>query len=220
MPGRSRAVIPLAIIGGVAIAAAGVATVVDRVIDARRDRSPAAPGTPQVEGRLPVALAPSTGAEPMVPSGLRGWRAMSDALYHRDTVLDDGSRARAVVISEFARREQDVRRALALEAHTLLGAHEPSLVAAAWLRPLKGVRLDDLAAFGVTEPTLATLRAVAQLDADPELAVRWRRELGVDNLRPEVTPQLAADTDPERLGMLWAVLLDLASERLAARVGA
>jgi hypothetical protein len=220
MPGRSRAVIPLAIIGGVAIAAAGVATVVERVIDARRDRSPAPPGTPGIEGRLPVALAPSTGDEPMTAHGLRGWRTMSAALYHRDTILDDGALARAVAIAEHSRRAQDDRRALALEAHVLLGAYEPSLVAAAWLRPLKGVRLDDLAAFGISAPTIATLRAAAQLDAEPELVARWRRELGVDNLRPEVTPQLVADTDSERLGMLWAVLLDLAAERLSARVGA
>jgi hypothetical protein len=80
------------------------------------------------------------------------------------------------------------------------------------------VRLDDLAAFGISPATLATLRAAARLDEDPELGASWRRELGIDNLRPDVTPAIVSETDPERLGMLWAVLLDLAAERLAARV--
>jgi hypothetical protein len=199
------------------LVATGVAAIVDRVIESRRDHSAAPEGTPRVEGRLPVALWPSDGTEPMVGRGIRGWREMLAALYHRDTVVDDAARARAVVIAEYPRRQQDARRELALEAHVLLGAYEPALVAAAWLRPLTSVRLDDLAAFGLSDAALATLRAAARLDEDPELVTAWRRELGIDNLRPEITPAIIAETDSDRLGMLWAVLLELAADRVAAR---
>src|SRR5262249_27755240 len=161
------------------------------------------------EGRLPVGLWPSTGSEPVVPHSLGGWRELLVALYHRDTVIDDAARARAVAIAQFPRREQDARRELALEAHVLLRAYEPALIAAAWLTPRKGIRLEDFAAFGLSEAALATVRAVERLDAEPELVATWRRELGIATVRPDVTPDLVAETSPERLGMLWAVLLDL-----------
>jgi hypothetical protein len=218
MPGRSaRAALPIVIVGGAVVAAAGVVALVERVADRRRDHRPAPDGTPRIEGRLPVSLWPSSGSEPVVPRTLGGWREMLVALYHRDTVVDDAARARAVVIAQYPRREQDARRQAALEAHVLLGAYEPALIAAAWLHPLKGIRIDDLASLGMSPATLATVRAVQQLDADPELIGTWRRELGIDVVRPEITARIVADTEPERLGMLWAVLLDLAESRIAAR---
>lgn len=216
-PRSSRAAVPILIIGGVAVAAAGAVALVERIIESRRDRSAAAPGTPQVGARLPIALWPSDGTEPMVERGPRGWRELVAALYHRDTVVDDAARARAVVIAELPRREQDARRELALEAHVLLGAYEPALIAAAWLHPLRGIRRDELAAFGIGDATLTALDAAARLDVDPDLSARWRRELGVDNVRPEVTASIVAATTAERRGMLWAVLLELADERVSAR---
>lgn len=216
-PRSARAAIPLVIVAGAVVVATGVAAIVDRVRESRRDHAAAPAGTPRIEGRLPAALTPTDGSEPMVGQGIRGWRELLAALTHADTEVDDGLRARVVVIAEHPRREQDRRRALALEAHVLLGSYEPSLVAAAWLRPLHRVRLDDLAAFGMGPATLATLRAAARLDHDPDLLATWRRELGVDHVRPEVTPTVIAATDPERLGMLWAILLDLAADRIAAR---
>jgi hypothetical protein len=217
MTDRSRAAIPVAIIGGVAMATAGVIAVVQRVRESRRDRSPAPEGTARIEGRLPLALWPSSGREPLVARGPRGWQEMLTALHHPGTTVDDAERARAIAIAEYSRSEQDARRQLALEAHVMLGDYEPTLVAAAWLWPLRTMTIDDLLAFGVGDNTIATLRALARVDAQPELVDTWRRELGVDALHAEVTPSLAAGTDPQRLGMLWAVLLHLASDRVAAR---
>jgi hypothetical protein len=214
---RSRAAIPVAIIGGVALAAAGVAAVVQRVLESRRDRSPAPEGTARIEGRLPLALWPSSGREPMVARGPRGWQEMLAALHHPGTPVDDAERARAIVIAEYPRSEQDARRRLALEAHVMLGEYEPTLVAAAWLWPLRMTAIDDLVAFGFGDITIATLRALARAEAQPALVEEWRRELGVDALRAEITPALVGGTESQRLGMLWAVLLDLASERIAAR---
>lgn len=208
--------LPVVIVAAVGAAAVGVAALIDRA--AGRDPSPAAPGTPQVASRLPVALWPSDGTEPIVEHSLRGWRELASVLYHRDTAVDDAARARAVVIAQFPRRAQDARRENALEAHVLRGDYDPALLAAAWLHPLTpGIRLDDLAAFGIGPVALDTLRACARLDADPELEGMWRREFGVDVVRPQITDAIVADTPPDRLGMLWALLLSLAAERVAAR---
>ena len=212
---RGRAAIPVLVVGGLVAAAAGAVAIIDRVTASRRDRTPAPPGTPRLDSRLPIALWPCDGSEPIVEHSPGGWNEMIATLYHRDTVVDDAARARAIAIAQFARREQDARREVALEAHVLRGTYEPSLIAAAWLHPLgRGVGLDDLSAFGLTEPALATLRAAAQLDADPDLEAVWRREFGIDVVRPQVTTQMIVETAPERLGMLWALLLGLATERV------
>lgn len=216
MPTPLGRALPLIIIGGAAAVAVGVTAVIDRLATSR-DTTPAAPGTPQVGSRLPVALWPSDGTEPVVAHGLGGWREMSAALYHRETTVDDGARARAVAIAEYPRREQDARRELALEAHVLLGSYEPALVAAAWLSPLRSVRLDQLSAFGLSDVTVATLRAAARIDDEPELLGTWRREFGIDVVSPRVTPAIVTETPEDRRGMLWAVLLTLASERVAER---
>lgn len=214
-PGRSA--LPVVIVGAVAVVAAGAAAVITRVLDSRLDRSPASPGTPRLDARLPISLWPSTGSEPMVRHGLGGWRELQAALYHRDTVVDDAARARAIVIAEFPRREQDARRELALEAHVLRGAYEPTLIAAAWLHPLRGIRLDDLAAFGMSDLTRDALTAAARLDADPGLSATWRRELGIAHIQPEVTAEVVSEVAAQHRGRLWAVLLELAAERLSAR---
>lgn len=212
-----RAAIPIVVLGALLAAGAGAVAIVARFAESRHDRTPAAPGTPQLDSRLPIALWPSDGTEPMVERGPRGWRELVAALYHRDTVVDDAARARAVVIAELPRREQDARRELALEAHVLLGAYEPALIAAAWLHPLRGIRRDELAAFGIGDATLTTLDAAARLNADADLSRLWRRELGIDVVRPQVTAELIAETPTDRLGMLGAVHLTLAAERVAAR---
>lgn len=212
-----RAAIPILVIGGLVAAGAAAVAIVDRISGARHDGTPAAPGTPQVSARLPIGLWPSDGSEPMVEHGPRGWREMTDALYHRDTTVDDAARARAIAIAELPRRDQDARREIALEAHVLRGEYEAALVAAAWLHPVDPMRLDDLARFGLGENTLATLRAAARLAAEPELEAGWRREFGIDVVRPQVTGAMIADTAPERLGMLWALLLGLAAERVVTR---
>ncbi|MGN6502638.1 MAG: hypothetical protein ACTHKX_07015, partial [Pseudolysinimonas sp.] len=211
MTDRSRAAIPVAIVSGVAIAAAGVVAVVQRMRESRRDRSPAPEGTARIEGRLPLALWPSNGREPMVARGPRGWAEMLAALHHPGTPIDDAQRARAIVIAEYSRKEQDSRRQVALEAHVMLGAYEPTLVAAAWRWPLRAMAIDDLVAFGFEGSTVETLRALAHVDAQPTLIDEWRRQLGVDALRPEITPALVDATEATRLGMLWAVLLHLAT---------
>lgn len=217
MTGARGRVVPLLIVAAAGAAAVGVAALVDRYAGAR-DTTPAAPGTPQVGSRLPVALWPADGTEPMVTHDLRGWRELAAALYHRDTVVDDAARARAVVIAQFPRRAQDARREIALEAHVLRGGYDAAPIAAAWLHPLTpGVSHEDLAAFGIGSVALETLRACARIDAEPELEHMWRREFGVDVVRPVITPEMIADTPPERLGMLWALLLSLAAERVEAR---
>ena len=100
----------------------------------------------------------------------------------------------------------------------LRGGYDPALLAAAWLHPLTpGMSLDDLAAFGIGPVALDTLRACARLDAEPELEHMWRREFGVDVVHPQITAQMLRDTPDDRLGMLGALLLSLASERVEAR---
>jgi hypothetical protein len=215
---NGRAAIPILILGGLVAAGVGAVAIVERVMDARREHGPAALGTPQVGARLPIGLWPSDGSEPMVGRGPAGWREMVTALYHRDTVVDDAARARAVAIAALPRREQDVRREVALEAHVLRGAYEPALIAAAWLHPLtSGMRIDDLAAFGISPIAIDALRAAGRLDAEPDLEATWRREFGIDVVRPEVTADMIAETGADRLGMLWALLLSLAAERVAVR---
>lgn len=215
MSSRGR-VLPVIIVAAVGAAAVGVAALADRL--AGRVVTPAPPGTPQVASRLPVALWPSDGSEPVVEHSLRGWRELAAVLYHRDTAVDDAARARAVVIAQFPRRAQDARREIALEAHVLRGGYDPALLAAAWLHPLTpGMTLDDLAAFGIGAVALDTLRACARIDAEPELKHMWRREFGVDVVRPQITPGMFRDTPDDRLGMLGALLLSLAAERVEAR---
>jgi hypothetical protein len=209
-------VVPVVILGAVAAAVVGAVAIVERVAGARRAPEPAAAGTPQVEGRLPIGLWPSNGTEPMVGRGIRGWREVAAAIYHADTDIDDAARARAIVIAEQPRREQDARRELALEAHVLRGAYEPALVAAAWLSPWPGDH-SGLAAFGLGETTRATLRSVEQVAADPDLLVSWRREFGLDVVDPRVTREIVRATPTADLGRLWAVLLDLAEGRVRAR---
>lgn len=210
-------ILPLLIVAAAGAAAVGAAALVDR-LSSVRDRTPAPPGTPQVGARLPVALWPADGGEPMVSHDLRGWRELASAVYHRDTRIDDAALARAVVIAQFPRRAQDARREIALEAHVLRGGYDASLIAAAWLHPLTpGMSHDDLAAFGIGPVALDALGACARIDAEPELEHMWRREFGVDVVHPQVTREMVAETPADRLGMLWALLLSLAAERVEAR---
>lgn len=215
---NGRAALPLIVLGGLLAAGLGAIAIVERITDSRRDRTPAPPGTPQVEGRLPIALWPSDGSEPMVPHGPAGWREMLASLYHRDTTVDAAARARAVAFATLPRREQDARREVALEAHVLRGTYEPALIAAAWLHPLPaGARPDDLLSFGIDATSLEAVSASARLDADGDLEAVWRREFGMDVVRPQVTDEMIAETGSGRLGMLWALLLGLAAERVAVR---
>jgi hypothetical protein len=200
--------------------AVGIATIAERIAESRHDLTPAPPGTPRIGSRLPIGLWPSDGTERMVEHGPRGWAQLAGSLYHRATVVDDAALARVVVICDRPRRQQDARREIALEAHVLRGVYEPALIAAAWLHPLGAPvesRLRELAEFGIGDVARATLRAAAELDADPELTASWRRELGIDVVRPQVTDAIVAEAGAERRAKLWAVLLQLADERVAER---
>jgi hypothetical protein len=218
MPGSRGRLLPILVVGGVAAIAVGVAALVERLTAPLDPSGPAAPGTPQVGSRLPVGLWPSDGTEPIVRRGPAGWREMTAALYHRDTEIDAAALARAVVIASRSRREQDARRERALEAHVLRGAYDPVLIAAAWLHPLDArTPPSDLVSLGIGGDVLLVLGAAAELTADASLTATWRREFGLDVVDPRVTREIIADTPADRIPRLWAVLLELAEQRLLAR---
>ena len=214
---NGRAAIPILILGGLVAAGVGAVAIVERILDARRDHGPAAPGTPQVGARLPIGLWPSDGSEPMVGRGPAGWREWSRRCI---TATPSSMRRRALgpwrsppFRDGAGCSTRDRTRSLVLR-----GSYDPALIAAAWLHPLtSGTRLADLASFGIGSTALDTVRAAARLDADPELEATWRREFGIDVVRPEITAAIIGETDSDRLGMLWALLLGLAGERVAIR---
>ena len=136
MPTPRGPFLPILIAAAAGAVAVGVAAIVERVAGAR-DTTPALPGTPQLDGRLPVGLWPADGSEPVVESGIRGWRRMAGHLYHRDTghrrcSSGASDRARGVhppccrcAPGGRASRSPCCRAAIAAE-----------VIAAAWLAPL------------------------------------------------------------------------------------
>ncbi|CAN5476124.1 hypothetical protein BH09ACT4_BH09ACT4_06370 [soil metagenome] len=211
-------IVPIAVVGA---AVAGAAVLIAHAA-ARLDPGPAAPGTAQVEGRLPVGLWPADGSEPLVEGGVRGWRRMAAHLYHRDTAIDDAARARAIVLATFARRVADARRAVAFEV-SVLGGYDASVVAAAWLMPQPvGTQAvedrRDFARFGVGPATLAILEASQELDADSgRLAPAWGREIGLDPAHPDFIATGSTDLDDTDRARRGALLIEAATDRVHAR---
>lgn len=215
-----RVIVPLIALG---VAVAGGAVAVWRLTRTALDSTPAPPGTPRIDARLPAALWPATGAEPAVSDDLSGWERMLASLAHPDTVPDGAQRARAIAFSGHRRGELDARRAIALEAHLLRGRYDADLVAAAWLYPLRpsspalGGRLR---AFGVSETAVAIVDAAHDLEVDDARVGQARRRLGVDPLRPDFGDTAFAGVAPADRALLGALVLGAAAERVATRVRA
>lgn len=215
-------IVPVLIVAAAGAVVVGVAAVADRIA-AARDRKPAPPETPQLGGRLPVGLWPADGSEPIVEGGIRGWRRMAAHLYHRDTAIDDAARARAIVLATYSRRAADARRAVAFEVSVIRGAHEPAVIAAAWLVPqVPGpdavVERRGLREFGIGEATIAILEAAESLGADGgRLAPEWGRQVGLDPARRDFGAVDAAGLDDVGRARLAALMIDAAMERIHAR---
>jgi hypothetical protein len=211
--------VPVALVGAAIVGAAFALT--------RRSPDfapgPAAPGTPQLDGRLPVALWPPDGNEPVVEPGIRGWRRMAAYLYHRDTVVDDAALARAIVLANYSRRAADARREIAFEVWVLNGGYEPAAIAAAWLSPQPiGADAEDdrraFTAFGLGAETLAILEAAAALDLDTgRLAPEWGRQVGLDPAHRDFAAVDRAELDAVGRARLAALMIDGALDRVHAR---
>lgn len=220
---NGRAAIPILILGGLVAAGVGAVAIVERILDARRDHGPAAPGTRQLDGRLPIGLWPADGTEPAVEAGIRGWRGMADHLYHRDTVVDDAARARAIVLATYSRRSADARREVAFEVSVLRGAYDPAMIAAAWLAPqVPGAEAAEerriFREFGIGNDTIAILEAAESLDADTgRLAPEWGREVGLDPARRDFAAVDHADLDEVGRSRLGALTIATALDRLHVR---
>jgi hypothetical protein len=216
-------IIPILIVAGAGAVAVGVAAIADRIVG-RRDETPAAPGTPQLDARLPVGLWPADGSEPVVEAGIRGWRRMAAHLYHRDTAIDDAARARAIVLATFTRRAADARRQVAFEVSVMRGDYDAPVIAAAWLAPqVPGAEASEerreFREFGIGEATLAILEAAEGLDTDDSgrLAREWGREVGLDPVRRDFANVDAADLDDMGRARLAALVIDAALDRIHAR---
>jgi hypothetical protein len=211
--------VPVVLIGAAAVGAAIALT--RRVSDL--PAGPAAPGTPQLAGRLPIALWPPDGNEPIVKPGIRGWRRMIAHLYHPDTVVDDAALARAIVLATYSRRAADARREIAFEVSVLRGRYDPATIAAAWLSPQPiGADADDdrraFRALGVSEETIAILEAAAALDLDSgRLAPEWGRQVGLDPARRDFAAIDSAELDDAGRARLAALMIDAALDRVHAR---
>ena len=188
-----------------------------------REAGPAAPGTPQLDGRLPVGLWPANGTEPIVEPGIRGWHRMVAHLYHRDTVIDDAALARAIVLSTYTRRAADARREVAFEVSVLRGAYDPAVIAAAWLAPQMNApeAADERNAyrvFGIGGDAIAILEAAELLDADTgRLAPEWGQQVGLDPAHPDFATVDQTGLDAIGRARLSALMIDAALDRIHAR---
>lgn len=215
-------VLPILIVAAAGAVAVGVAAIADRIVGLR-DQTPARPGTPQIGARLPVALWPADGSEPIVEGGIRGWRRMADHLYHRDTAVDDAARARAIVLATYARRAADARREVAFEVSVIRGAYEPAVLAAAWLAPqVRGAEAAEerraFREFGLGNETIAILEAVETLDVDTgRLAADWGRQVGLDPARRDFAAVDPTELDDVGRARLAALMIDAALERIHVR---
>ncbi|HWM32769.1 MAG TPA: hypothetical protein VNR36_00875 [Pseudolysinimonas sp.] len=209
--------IPLVALG---VAAVGGAVAVWRLTRPALDATPAPPGTPRIDARLPVALWPPDGHEPTVEDDPRGWERMLAHLAHRDTVPDGAERARAVAFAGHRRSELDARRSVALEAHLLRGGYDPDVIAAAWLypsRPGSPATPARLRAFGIPGPALAITEAASGLERDDARVGEARRRLAVDPVRPDFGDAAFEALPAEDRPVLAALLLDAAAEHVAVR---
>jgi hypothetical protein len=211
--------VPVALIGAALVGAVVLLT----RRDAGQDGGPAAPGTPQLDGRLPIGLWPADGNEPAVEAGIRGWRRMADHLYHRDTAIDDAARARAIVLATYSRRSADARREVAFEVSVLRGAYDPPIIAAAWLAPQApgGEAAEErrmFREFGIGNDTIAILEAAESLDADTgRLAPEWGREVGLDPARRDFAAVDPAELDGAGRARYAALVIDAALDRVHTR---
>lgn len=216
-----RARVPLIPVVAVGVVAAGAAVAAWRLSRVETDATPAPPGTPRLDSRLPAALWAPRGDEPGVERGPRGWAVMLRRLAHPDTTPDGAERARAVAFSEYSRRELEARRTVALEAHLLRGRYDPDLVAAAWLYPLRSTSsaaYRDLRAFGIPEPAIALVEAAHALGLDDTRVANARRRLAVNPVSPDFGEEAFEDLEPQDRALLGALLLDAAADRVASRV--
>jgi hypothetical protein len=222
MPTPRGRIIPIVIVAAAGAVAIGVAAIADRIAG-QRDRTPAPPGTPQLGGRLPVGLWPADGSEPTVEGGIRGWRRMADHLYHRDTVIDDAARARAIGLATYTRSAADARRQVAFEVSVLRGAYDPAAIAAAWLAPqVPGAEAVEerraFREFGIGDATIAILEAAESLDTDTgRLAPDWGRQVGLDPARRDFAVVDLVDLDDVERARLAALMIDAALDRIHAR---
>jgi hypothetical protein len=203
------------------IVVAGGAVAAWRLTRPVLDSSPAAPGTPRIDARLPAALWPPVGDEPVVHDDPAGWQFMLTRLAHADTAPDGAERARAVAFAGHRRRELDARRTVALEAHLLRGRYDADLIAAAWLYPLRPsspALLARLRAFGVPERAVAIVEAAHDLELDDSRVGQARRRLSVDPVRADFGDDAFDAVAPGDRALLGALVLDAAAARVAARV--
>jgi hypothetical protein len=211
--------VPVALIGAAVVGAVVLLT----RREAGQDRGPAAPGTPQLDGRLPIGLWPADGTEPAVEAGIRGWRRMADHLYHRDTVVDDAARARAIVLATYSRRSADARREVAFEVSVMRGAYDPAIIAAAWLAPqVPGAEAAEerrvFREFGLGAATIAILEAAESLDAEPgRLVPQWGREVGLDPARRDFSAVDPSDLEAVGRTRFGALMIHAALDRVHAR---
>ncbi len=207
----------------VVVAAAVGGTIILIRSGATRDPGAAPEGTPQLDGRLPIGLWPPDGSEPVVEGGIRGWRQMAEHLYHRDTVVDDAARARAIVFATYARRAADARREVAFEVSVIRGTYDPAAVAAAWLAPQvpgaeAAAERRAFREYGIGDATIAILEAVEALDVDAgRLAPDWGREVGLDPARRDFAAVDLAGLDAIERARFAALMIDAALARVHAR---
>jgi hypothetical protein len=209
--------IPLAVAG---VVVAGAAVALWRLRDGG-DATPAPPGTPSIDARLPVALWPARGDEPVVPAGPRGWTTMLAHLAHSATDPDGAERARAAAFAGHRRSEVDARRTVALEVHLMRGRYDPDLIAAAWLYPLRPASAEayrELRVFGVPEGALAIVEAAHDLDLDDARVAEARRRLAVDAVHPDFGDTGFEAVPADDRALLGALALEAAAGRVAARV--
>jgi hypothetical protein len=222
MPTPRGRLIPILIVAVASAVAVGVAAAADRIVGSR-ERTPAPPGTPQLDGRLPVGLWPADGSEPVVEGGIRGWRRMAEHLYHRDTAIDDAARARAIVLATYTRHAADARREVAFEVSVIRGGYDPAVIAAAWLAPQvpgAGAAAERQAfrVFGIGDTTIAILEAAELLDVDTaELARDWGRQVGLDPARRDFAAVDPGELDDIGRARLAALVIEAASDRIHAR---
>lgn len=212
--------VPLLPVIAIGVLAAGSALAAWR-LTRTQPAGPAPADAPRLDARLPAALWPMQGGEPVVADDPRGWAVMLAQVAHPDTVPDGAERARAVAFAAHRRSELDARRTVALDAHLLRGRYDADLIAAAWLYPLRPAspaRMGQLREFGIPDAALAIVQAAHDLELDDSRVGEARRRLAVDPVTPDFGDAAFDELAPGQRALLGALLLDAAASRVAARL--